>query len=295
LDTGHRLTMSAARRSYAMCLQKRARSQSPAGFARWLLPLNHNVRCSPMRWLRMVLMLLAVGGVDDASGAAPEHSFTGDPIDEHEQVALINALRYHRGPVFVRLHDIDHDGANDIIYLTRTGIVGVLFRRGTSYANHMRNLSLRAAVGNEEPMLIFIDGLDPRYSDIVVHVPKECFLVYVSWKRFEDSNLLLDYERFQCQSGESHEPYLAKRDDCLKSGGSWGPQGRGRYGGCVYRTSDAEKPCRDRSDCTARCIYVGPPVAQGTEVTGQCQSSTQGFGCFQLVRDGKYFGRLCAD
>ena len=62
---------------------------------------------------------------------------------------------------------------------------------------------------------------------------------------------------------------------------------------CTIPTGDAGKSCTDSSECERRCLTgVGEP---GKQVTGQCQSSNQPFGCWAEVLKGVAQPGLCID
>jgi hypothetical protein len=102
------------------------------------------------------------------------------------------------------------------------------------------------------------------------------------------------FERVDCKIGVAG--YVDSRNDCVGSGGQWGPQGLGRFGGCVRPTRDGGKACNDRSECEVACLYVGAKEARSTPgAIGQCASTDSRFGCRVFVSGGKVTGGLCVD
>ncbi|WP_022953883.1 hypothetical protein [Leucothrix mucor] len=80
---------------------------------------------------------------------------------------------------------------------------------------------------------------------------------------------------------------------CKQQGGTWGKVGLGGFMACTIPTGDAGKSCTDSSECERRCLTgVGEP---GKQVTGQCQSSNQPFGCWAEVLKGVAQPGLCID
>ncbi|PWQ96069.1 hypothetical protein [Leucothrix pacifica] len=82
---------------------------------------------------------------------------------------------------------------------------------------------------------------------------------------------------------------------CIAKGGEWRRMGRIQQLSCVLPTSDAGKACTDSSQCEVSCLVSKPGVEAGTATVGQCNSSTDIFGCNMRVIDGKADGMLCID
>jgi len=76
--------------------------------------------------------------------------------------------------------------------------------------------------------------------------------------------------------------------DCLKQGGTWGPQGLAQQDMCDLPTTDAGLPCTDSSQCEGSCL------ASGTPSIGTCSPNRLNFGCHNVMQDGMPIG-LCVD
>ena len=65
---------------------------------------------------------------------------------------------------------------------------------------------------------------------------------------------------------------------------------------CVVRYSDAGKRCTDGSQCQGDC-RAEPTAAtrEGQAVAGVCQATSNRFGCFTTVTNGKAEATLCID
>jgi len=63
----------------------------------------------------------------------------------------------------------------------------------------------------------------------------------------------------------------------------------------VVAYADAGKTCRDKSDCSGRCLATGE-VAAGAAAAGVCQrDASENFGCRQWIENGVARGTICID
>jgi len=69
---------------------------------------------------------------------------------------------------------------------------------------------------------------------------------------------------------------------CAREGGEW--LDAGTWEGCIYFTSDGDRPCTDSNECEAECL-APPGTPPGTEVVGSCSHTTWDT-CMQPVRNG---------
>ena len=81
---------------------------------------------------------------------------------------------------------------------------------------------------------------------------------------------------------------------CKAEQGEWRKVGRLQRFACVLTAADAGKSCTDGSQCQVACLVEGD-VTPGTEATGQCQATTNQFGCRAFVTNGKAEPALCID
>lgn len=87
----------------------------------------------------------------------------------------------------------------------------------------------------------------------------------------------------------------AEKARCRTDGGTVQRLGMLRNEACVLPYADAGKSCTDSSQCLGRCqLDMRAPVPEGT-VHGLCQPTTNEFGCFKEVRDGKVAFAKCVD
>jgi hypothetical protein len=83
---------------------------------------------------------------------------------------------------------------------------------------------------------------------------------------------------------------------CEQRGGTLERVGRLQSFQCIVSYADAGKTCSDGAQCQGDCRIEGNDgLNAGANVTGQCQASSNGFGCFTRVEDGKATATLCVD
>lgn len=83
---------------------------------------------------------------------------------------------------------------------------------------------------------------------------------------------------------------------CLRSGGAMKPGGRLQTLQCVQSYADAGKSCRDGSQCAGDCRTApGIDVRPGQQVAGQCQATSDRFGCSTTVENGRAQTTVCID
>ena len=89
---------------------------------------------------------------------------------------------------------------------------------------------------------------------------------------------------------------------CTAGGGTWGPPGSAMpycQPGTVMAqapsrpASDANKVCASQKQCIYGCVYTGPAVPAGADVTGRCRATNTGSGCFSFVDGGRLAGEVC--
>ncbi|MES2988022.1 MAG: hypothetical protein V4808_08960 [Pseudomonadota bacterium] len=91
----------------------------------------------------------------------------------------------------------------------------------------------------------------------------------------------------------------ADRAACVAKGGAVQRLGMLQHESCVVRLKDAGKRCKSDGDCQGACWLDEKidyqTLKPGQRVRGQCQPTSDGFGCHSLVEKGRYAGTLCAD
>tara|TARA_R110002167_G_scaffold22612_8_gene80937 strand:+ start:2395 stop:2766 length:372 start_codon:yes stop_codon:yes gene_type:complete len=84
---------------------------------------------------------------------------------------------------------------------------------------------------------------------------------------------------------------------CAARGGEMQRVGRMQSLQCVIKYADAGKRCTDGDDCLGDCRLedagVRPP--EGATAVGVCQVSSDRFGCFTTVENGRAEATLCID
>ena len=83
-------------------------------------------------------------------------------------------------------------------------------------------------------------------------------------------------------------PLPTNEQDCLKQGGTWGPQGKAQQNLCDLPTTDAGQVCTDTSECEGTCFAVQSGSG------GTCSPRRVNFGCHTVMKDGAPMG-LCVD
>lgn len=83
-------------------------------------------------------------------------------------------------------------------------------------------------------------------------------------------------------------PLPTHEQDCLKQGGTWGPQGISAEDVCDLPTTDAGQPCTDSSQCEGLCF------ANAAGTSGTCSPRRLNFSCYTIMKDGAPIG-LCVN
>jgi hypothetical protein len=89
-----------------------------------------------------------------------------------------------------------------------------------------------------------------------------------------------------------------REEACHAARGEWSRFGIrdylcGAYS-CAPRTADAGKACRGHAECEYLCVY-SRQAKVGTQVTGECATYRNAFGCITHVDGGRIVGRVCID
>lgn len=82
---------------------------------------------------------------------------------------------------------------------------------------------------------------------------------------------------------------------CAAQGGALERVGRAQTLQCVIPYADAGRACRDGSECLSGTCRGPVEVAQGANVTGQCQASNMAFGCYTRLSNGRAEAAICVD
>jgi hypothetical protein len=80
----------------------------------------------------------------------------------------------------------------------------------------------------------------------------------------------------------------AARAECDACAGVWGTWGIAQSEGCICRTSDAGRACRDGEECEGLCLFERfEEVSPGMGVpVGRCSEMRVMFGCHPVIRAG---------
>lgn len=92
-------------------------------------------------------------------------------------------------------------------------------------------------------------------------------------------------------------PESAAAAACTARNGTMQKVGRMQTLQCVVRYVDAGKRCTDSDQCAGECrtADVGARPTEGAAAAGVCQATSNQFGCFTRVEDGKAEATLCVD
>lgn len=84
---------------------------------------------------------------------------------------------------------------------------------------------------------------------------------------------------------------------CAARGGELRPVGRMQTLQCVIKYADAGKRCTDGDDCLGDCRIedMAARPREGAPAVGQCQASSNRFGCFTTIENGRAEATLCID
>jgi hypothetical protein len=90
------------------------------------------------------------------------------------------------------------------------------------------------------------------------------------------------------------KPRPQTKQACDACGGLWDKHGIAETEGCICKTKDGGKACRDGAECEGQClvgaeskfevVQPGPP-ARGF-YTGRCSNYETTFGCFRVLERG---------
>lgn len=83
---------------------------------------------------------------------------------------------------------------------------------------------------------------------------------------------------------------------CARRGGAMRPVGRLQTLQCVVRYGDAGRRCTSGEQCQGDCrIEDDTAPAEGQPAAGQCQASSNRFGCYTRVENGRAAPTICVD
>ena len=72
--------------------------------------------------------------------------------------------------------------------------------------------------------------------------------------------------------------------DCEECNGDWGKHGLAQVEGCICRTKDHGKPCKDGNDCQGTCLKKEKDPKKEDEFT--CSEFVTTFGCYSYLPKG---------
>jgi hypothetical protein len=83
---------------------------------------------------------------------------------------------------------------------------------------------------------------------------------------------------------------------CRLAGGVMKPVGRLQMPQCVLSYADAGRSCSSGDQCAGDCRVVpGMDPVPGQRVAGQCQATSDRFGCSTRVENGRAEATICID
>lgn len=95
------------------------------------------------------------------------------------------------------------------------------------------------------------------------------------------------------QPGSPSAPSAAS---CAREGGELKRVGRMQSLQCVVRFADAGKPCVSGTQCLGECRLPEPSAAPSRAATvGVCQATSDRFGCYTRVEQGRPEATICVD
>ena len=84
--------------------------------------------------------------------------------------------------------------------------------------------------------------------------------------------------------------------ECARQGGSMRPVGRMQTVQCVVRYADAGKRCTSGEQCQGDCrAEEGRTFEGGAPAAGVCQATSNRFGCYTRVENGRAETTICVD
>lgn len=245
----------------------------------------------------LLLLMLLVAPLPNAQSQGQVQG-PGEPLTKKEQLQLERLLgKWELGafPRVIAKRDIDGNGHEDFVVIL-PGVMALIYLQFPERAAHYEQYEAVAPDKSSESQLVQIDFLPTRhdnFTDIVVRGAKECGILLFEPVSNKSGRHSLRFGRFPCEW--SNRTYFLKQAECHAHHGEWKIMGLRQFIHCTRPTRDGGQQCTSSTECENRCLYVGPTAKIGSPATGQCAASNQGFGCFHLVHDGKYAGRLCAD
>lgn len=88
----------------------------------------------------------------------------------------------------------------------------------------------------------------------------------------------------------------AQSKACKQKGGKMQSGGRMQSYVCVIKYTDGGKSCRDKADCQGKCIESGGAFETiGKNAVGQCQKSSEPWGCYAEIKAGVKQAWMCRD
>lgn len=83
---------------------------------------------------------------------------------------------------------------------------------------------------------------------------------------------------------------------CAKAGGVLKPVGRLQTFQCVISYADAGKSCTSGDQCQGDCRAAPDKVVDaGQAIAGVCQATSDRFGCYTKVENGRALSTICVD
>ena len=249
-----------------------------------------------MKFLNLFLVMFFLSC---SFGAAASPSCLGDVLHEDEkEIPHWVDVECSWEPTHVKRVDVNGDGTPDyVVSIHRRTVVLV---RKNKKIEVLANIDFSMHAGNFCPIrsdniclpeITVVPSILQSGYDVVVRSWRGCGLIRGSNSSWRFDKKPWRAERFNCDKYDNRA-YLLAQVECVTTEGRWGALNWGNWGGCWHPAVDTGKPCKSDGDCQKICVYEGPDVPVGAEVTGICSEYKP---CRVDVINGRLGGYICVD
>ncbi len=251
--------------------------------------------------MRLVLYLLPLIYSLASFGAAASNECLGDLLSKSEKEEIKKAAgRFECAwePTHVKRIDSNGDGILDFVVSNKDDTVVLIRKNGELKKQFFVNFGMRSGSYCPSrsgsicmPDIAQVPSLLQPGYDLIVRSWQGCALIRGSNTPWIYDKNPWPSERFDCDKYDNRG-YLLAQAECVVTQGRWGALNWGNWGGCWHPAVDIGKPCKSSSDCQKLCLYKGPTVPTGAEVTGICSEYTP---CRVDVINGRLGASICVD